>query len=233
MLAAGAKANALGIPVILDPVGAGATQFRTTANKRLLERLRISVLKGILEIRSSSQYWKRKCSLLSHTTQKRYLYVWLLSFQKGNVGEIGALAGEQVVVRGVESVGGVNDPSATVAKLARERCTVVAATGQRDFISGPPCSLSLSQVTKACTIISLFSLSFFSQSPWHTYAKAFDKPAPLSINLSALSALSLSLSLLSYPAPHTVTHTTHRHTQVPKKIHFSSLSLWLEPITGH
>ncbi|WP_317065148.1 hydroxyethylthiazole kinase [Methanoculleus caldifontis] len=46
MLAAGRRANDLGIPVILDPVGAGATPFRTAAVLRLLDALEVAVLKG-------------------------------------------------------------------------------------------------------------------------------------------------------------------------------------------
>jgi len=46
MLLAGKMANKRGIPVILDPVGAGATRFRTETTKRLLDELEIAVLKG-------------------------------------------------------------------------------------------------------------------------------------------------------------------------------------------
>ncbi|HTX43833.1 MAG TPA: hydroxyethylthiazole kinase [Methanocella sp.] len=46
MLLAGARANSLGIPVILDPVGAGATGLRTESARRLLRDLDIAVLKG-------------------------------------------------------------------------------------------------------------------------------------------------------------------------------------------
>ena len=46
MLIAGRRANELGIPVILDPVGAGATAFRTDTAWRLLNELDIAVLKG-------------------------------------------------------------------------------------------------------------------------------------------------------------------------------------------
>lgn len=48
MLAAAQKANELGIPVILDPVGVGATPFRMEAVKRILGEVRLSVLKGNL-----------------------------------------------------------------------------------------------------------------------------------------------------------------------------------------
>jgi hydroxyethylthiazole kinase len=46
MILAGRMANERKIPVILDPVGAGATRFRTESTKRLLDTLEISVLKG-------------------------------------------------------------------------------------------------------------------------------------------------------------------------------------------
>ncbi len=46
MLIAGRRANELGIPIVLDPVGAGATTLRTTSNRRLLEELRIAIVRG-------------------------------------------------------------------------------------------------------------------------------------------------------------------------------------------
>jgi hydroxyethylthiazole kinase len=46
MLLAGKKAGKLGIPIILDPVGAGATKYRTRTARRLLRELAISILKG-------------------------------------------------------------------------------------------------------------------------------------------------------------------------------------------
>jgi hydroxyethylthiazole kinase len=46
MLAAGQAANARGIPVVLDPVGAGATAFRTDTAKRILEEVDVAVLRG-------------------------------------------------------------------------------------------------------------------------------------------------------------------------------------------
>ena len=46
MLLAGHAANNLNIPVIVDPVGAGATRYRTNFVQRLIEELQISVMKG-------------------------------------------------------------------------------------------------------------------------------------------------------------------------------------------
>ena len=46
MLASGKKANECGIPVIFDPVGCGATAFRTETAKKILEGIRVSVMRG-------------------------------------------------------------------------------------------------------------------------------------------------------------------------------------------
>ncbi|MGB3681667.1 MAG: hydroxyethylthiazole kinase, partial [Rubrobacteraceae bacterium] len=46
MLLAGKQANALGKPVILDPVGAGATTLRTQTSERLLSEVEVSAVCG-------------------------------------------------------------------------------------------------------------------------------------------------------------------------------------------
>ncbi len=46
MIAAGTAANTANIPVILDPVGAGATRLRTDSASRLLDELDIAIVKG-------------------------------------------------------------------------------------------------------------------------------------------------------------------------------------------
>src|SRR5438105_2899551 len=46
MLIAGRAANAAGAPVVLDPVGVGATKYRTETAKRLLDELDVAVVRG-------------------------------------------------------------------------------------------------------------------------------------------------------------------------------------------
>jgi hydroxyethylthiazole kinase len=46
MLLAGTAANRAGVPIVLDPVGAGATSYRTQTARRLLEELEIAVVRG-------------------------------------------------------------------------------------------------------------------------------------------------------------------------------------------
>ncbi len=53
MLTAGKKANELGHPVVLDPVGAGASRLRTETALRLLKELKLTVIRGnISEIKT-------------------------------------------------------------------------------------------------------------------------------------------------------------------------------------
>lgn len=53
MIKAGKKANSLGHPVVLDPVGAGASKFRTDTTFKLLDEIKFSVIRGnISEIKT-------------------------------------------------------------------------------------------------------------------------------------------------------------------------------------
>lgn len=53
MVLAGKKANELGHPVVLDPVGAGASALRTNTAKRLLDEVSFTVIRGnISEIKT-------------------------------------------------------------------------------------------------------------------------------------------------------------------------------------
>jgi hydroxyethylthiazole kinase len=58
MLKAGRKCSELGTPIILDPVGSGATALRTSTAKRIIEETSISVIRGnaseILSLRNEN-----------------------------------------------------------------------------------------------------------------------------------------------------------------------------------
>lgn len=62
MVKAGQVATQLNIPIILDPVGSGATPLRTQAAKRIIEETRVSVIRGnaseILSLRHDSSQTK-------------------------------------------------------------------------------------------------------------------------------------------------------------------------------
>lgn len=56
MILAGKKANELGHPVIFDPVGAGASGFRTETAQKLMREIKFSVIRGnISEIKTLCQ----------------------------------------------------------------------------------------------------------------------------------------------------------------------------------
>jgi hydroxyethylthiazole kinase len=48
MLVSGKKANELGLPVVFDPVGAGASTFRDQTTRMILSRIKIAVVRGNL-----------------------------------------------------------------------------------------------------------------------------------------------------------------------------------------
>ena len=53
MLKAGKKSNELGHPVLLDPVGAGASALRTNTAVKLMKELKLTVIRGnISEIKT-------------------------------------------------------------------------------------------------------------------------------------------------------------------------------------
>ncbi|MCM3584199.1 hydroxyethylthiazole kinase [Mesobacillus maritimus] len=62
MIIAGKAANEKGVPVILDPVGAGATSYRTKTAERILNEVNVSVIRGnAAEIANvAGQSWRIK-----------------------------------------------------------------------------------------------------------------------------------------------------------------------------
>ena len=93
MLKAGKKANELGVPVVLDPVGSGATSFRTYAFRTLVKELRVSVVRGnpseILSI--GSDYVGTKGVETAHQAEE-------------------ALQAAKVVARDIDSVAAITGP---------------------------------------------------------------------------------------------------------------------------
>jgi hydroxyethylthiazole kinase len=96
MLIAGKAANEQGVPVILDPVGAGATSYRTSTARKLIEELEIAVVRGnAAEIANTAgQNWSIKGVDSSSG--------------KGDIVELGKKAARQfnsmVVITGKEDV---------------------------------------------------------------------------------------------------------------------------------
>lgn len=97
MLRAADRAAALGKPWVLDPVGAGATAYRTDVSRDLARRAPAAV--------------------------------------RGNASEILALAGAAGRTRGVDSTQSTDEAVDAARDLARELNTIVAVTGEVDYVT--------------------------------------------------------------------------------------------------
>lgn len=110
MLTAGKAMNALGKPVVLDPVGAGATLHRQITTKRLLDEIQFSAIRG-------------------------------------NAGEIAFLAGADWQSKGVDAGAGTADVASLASLCANKYHTVVAVSGQTDYVSDGTTTFALNNGT--------------------------------------------------------------------------------------
>ncbi|MDP4127768.1 MAG: hydroxyethylthiazole kinase [Bacillota bacterium] len=98
MLVAGRRAKELGVPIILDPVGVGATKLRTDTAEKLINELKPEVIRG-------------------------------------NMSEIKVLAGQNVAIKGVDSLADEQGGSIIARTFATEQSCVIAITGKTDVVS--------------------------------------------------------------------------------------------------
>ena len=105
MILAGKAANRLGIPVVLDPVGAGGTQLRRDAVKRLLDEVHFAVIRG-------------------NASEIRYL-----AGQQSAGSGVDVSDADEITERNLESA------VSMAAELAERLETVIAVSGKIDVIS--------------------------------------------------------------------------------------------------
>lgn len=105
MLAAGKAANQKGIPVVFDPVGAGATALRTETAARIMDEVKLAVIRGnISEIKAVS----------------------------GSGGRTRGVDANECDVAGEEGIQGVNR---LAVDMAKKTGSVIAITGVIDVVS--------------------------------------------------------------------------------------------------
>lgn len=105
MILAGKRSNELGHPVILDPVGAGASEFRNNTTMKLLEEISFSVIRGnISEIK-------------------------FIAEGSGTTKGVDADAADMVTSDNIDSVIGF------AKKLSKKTGAVIAITGARDIVA--------------------------------------------------------------------------------------------------
>lgn len=100
MLKAGQKANNLGIPVIFDPVGIGASQFRKDLAKTLLKEVSFSVIRGNASEITTLATWQNHSSCIDTNALKRPSYDMLIELAKNLSEKLGAI----IVISGEEDI---------------------------------------------------------------------------------------------------------------------------------
>lgn len=110
MLAAGKKANSLGIPVVLDPVGAGASRLRTETALSLVDEISFAVIRGNLSE--------------------------ITTLAGGEGKTRGVDSAETADARGFsENTSGLAGRAALAASFSRATGAVIAITGAVDIVS--------------------------------------------------------------------------------------------------
>jgi hydroxyethylthiazole kinase len=114
MKAAGVAASRRGIPVVLDPVGAGATSQRTSVAVELIELCKPSIIRGnASEIMTVARAWSEHIG--SHD-------------QKDSDSDLAKS-------KGVDSSAESSDAVEASKRLARESGAVVVISGETDYIT--------------------------------------------------------------------------------------------------
>jgi hydroxyethylthiazole kinase len=128
MLLASRAANKRGIPVVLDPVGAGATRYRTETSRRILREVDIAVVRG-----NAGEL----ASLVGRIAEVRGVESVCGGDDPGELAKAAALAlGTVVSVTGAidyvsdgEQVAGVSNGHPLLARVTGTGCIASAITG--------------------------------------------------------------------------------------------------------
>lgn len=159
MLAAGARANSLGHPVVLDAVGIGASHFRLDTASQLISKIKFSIIKGnISEIKSLAiglGLSEEIDSDASNAIQSaKHQKTSLLSINKDDVNSNSDSSGKDNTIQsgkhneiplpssGVDAAADdavtreqLDDTVRFIKHCAKKAQTIIAATGAIDIIS--------------------------------------------------------------------------------------------------
>jgi hydroxyethylthiazole kinase len=137
MMAAGKRAAAANTPVILDPVGAGATELRTHTAKRMAEELEVSVIRGnaseILALRQADSRTKGVDAI--HTVEDAAATGKLLASELGTTL---AITGPTDLVTDGNRVVRVENGHPLMSLVTGTGCAATAITGAFLAVDGDP-----------------------------------------------------------------------------------------------
>ena len=151
MLKAGRKASAQGTPIILDPVGSGATPLRTNSAKQIIDQARVSVVRGnaseILSLRHEDSKTKGVDSVHSVAEAAATATVLAEELQStlAITGPVDLITDGRRVVR-------VSNGHPLMGYVTGTGCTATAAIGAFLVVDGDPLSA-------AATALAFFGLA--------------------------------------------------------------------------
>ncbi len=126
MIAAGKRANELGIPVVFDPVGVGATKLRNDSAKRIIRELDISIVRGnageILSLAGENGKVRGVDSM--DTIDDRIEMVTSLALETGWV--IAVTGSTDVVTDGIRTIG-INNGHPIMGRVTGTGCAATTA----------------------------------------------------------------------------------------------------------
>jgi len=139
MIIAGKVANSLKIPVILDPVGAGATNLRTESSLRLQEKIKINIVRGnFAEISILAGLKGNIKGVESIGTEKNSVEIACSLARKYN--QIAIITGKQDVVTDGKTVIKIDNGSPMLGTITATGCMVTsliatfAAVDDEDYL---------------------------------------------------------------------------------------------------
>jgi hydroxyethylthiazole kinase len=151
MLIAGKKASQRSIPIILDPVGAGATKLRTSTAKQILKETEISVVRGnaseILSL-SDTQAMTRGVDAI-HSVEDAAGNAKALAL---NLGNTLAITGPQDLITDGKRVLRVSNGDPLMGRVTGTGCTATAIIGA--FLAVDP-----DPVSAAATALAFFGFA--------------------------------------------------------------------------
>lgn len=133
MVKAGEAANAKGIPVVLDPVGAGASALRNKAVAELMEKVKFTVIRGnISEIKNvydgSGKAHGVDVDLADADTSPEDLAVFAKELSR-RTGAVIAITGKVDVVANGEKAALISNGSPRLSAITGSGCMLSAITG--------------------------------------------------------------------------------------------------------
>jgi hydroxyethylthiazole kinase len=151
MIKAGKKANELGIPVIFDPVGSGATTFRTESSRKFIDEISIDVIRGnaseVLSLDSESSRTKGVDSI--HSVDEASESALLLSKK---LGVTLAITGKVDLVTDGERTLRISNGHHLMGRVTGTGCAATAITGSFLAVDNDP-------VTASSTALAYFGLA--------------------------------------------------------------------------